>query len=276
MNTTMDSLFDLGDRVVVVTGALGLLGKEHCRAVAAAGARVVVTDLEASGATAFAGELQALGASDAMTVDADITNLETILALRDRILAEFGTVDVLVNNAAIDDKVPRGAAGLEESRFERYSLTRWRKALDVNVTGTFLTSQILGAEMAKRGRGSIINIASTYGVVAPDQSLYRTSEGEQTFFKSPVYPTSKGAVLAFTRYLASYWGDVGVRVHALSPGGVENGQDAHFVSSYASRTLLGRMARPNDYHGALLFLASDASAYVTGTNLIVDGGWTAR
>lgn len=289
--------FSLAGQVAVVTGAAGLLGRRHCRALAAAGARVVATDLDPAACEAVAREIapvamiaagaagaaRAAGAAAAaptalalpMAWAADITRPESVQALRDAVLERCGAIDVLVNNAALNEKVESPLAAGEVLRFENFPLALWEDSLRVNVTGTFLCCQLLGGEMARRGSGSIVNIASTYAVVAPDQALYRQPDGTQTFFKSAAYPTTKGAVLALTRFLAAYWGRSGVRVNALSPGGVENGQDPGFVARYAARTPLGRMADPGDYEGALIFLASAASRYMTGANLIVDGGWTA-
>lgn len=244
--------FMLEGRIAIVTGSSGLLGRRHVEALQDAGAIVIGVDVH----------------------DVDVTDPTSILALRDRVLRDHGRIDVIVNNAAMNDMVENPLQNAEASRFENYPLELWKKVLDVNVTGMFLCCQILGAVMAQQKQGSIINIASTYGVVAPDQSIYRDDDGSQNFYKSAAYPTSKGAVIMFTKFLATYWGSIGVRVNALSPGGVQNGQSATFIRRYAEKTPLGRMANDNDYEGALVFLASDASSYMTGQNLIVDGGWT--
>jgi NAD(P)-dependent dehydrogenase (short-subunit alcohol dehydrogenase family) len=262
--------FDLTGKTAIVTGAAGLLGRRHCLALAEAGATVVATDVGQEACEAVARELGAT----ALGIAADVTDPHSVRALAGEVLRRTGRVDVLVNNAAINDALENPATALELSRFENYPLELWKRSLEVNVTGVFLCSQAIGAAMARAGRGSIVNIGSTYGAVAPDQSLYRDAEGRQRFYKSAVYPTSKGAVLAFTRFLAAYWGESGVRVNALSPGGVRNGQDEFFIGEYARRTPLQRMAGPSDFMGALVFLASDASAYVTGANLPVDGGFT--
>jgi NAD(P)-dependent dehydrogenase (short-subunit alcohol dehydrogenase family) len=269
----------LDGRIAIVTGSLGLLGREHLRALGTAGASLVVTDVDGAACERLATELGAMTGRPAIGIGADITKRDDLARLRNAVTKRFGRIDVLVNNAAIDDKVRGGGAtgqdALEASRFESFPLELWQRSLEVNVTGVFLACQVLGTPMAEAGRGSIVNVASTYGLVAPDQSLYRRPDGAQAFFKGPAYPTTKGALLQFTRYLASYWGRAGVRVNALCPGGVENAQDDWFIEAYARRTMLGRMAQRTDYHGAVVFLASDASAYVTGATLVVDGGFTA-
>lgn len=262
--------FSLAGRTAIVTGAAGLLGRRHCQALAGAGAVVVATDTDRVACDALARDL----GNDAFAVAADVTDAASLHALADTVLERTGRVDVLVNNAAIDDKFDSAELASELSRFENYPLALWQRSLDVNLTGPFLCCQVIGARMVEAGRGSIINVASTYGLVAPDQSLYRDPDGRQRFYKSPVYPATKAAVLALTRFLAAYWGADGVRVNALSPGGVLNNQDAFFVHEYARRTPLGRMAAPSDFAGALTFLASDAASYVTGANLVVDGGFT--
>ncbi|MER3523304.1 MAG: short-chain dehydrogenase [Ignavibacteria bacterium] len=266
----VNELFRLTGKVAIVTGGAGLLGKHHCSALAEAGAHVVVADVDEASCRTFAATLSPA----ALGVGVDITKKQSVEALCSRVVKEFGRIDVLVNNAAVNDKFESLQAALELSQFEHYPLELWQKSLDVNLTGTFLCSQVIGSVMAKAGKGSIINIASTYGIVAPDQSLYRRPDGTQAFYKSAAYPTTKGAIIAFTRFLAAYWGRAGVRVNCLSPGGVENQQDEFFVHNYAARTPLGRMAAPTDYKGAIVFLAGDASAYMTGANLVVDGGWT--
>ncbi|MCX6169060.1 MAG: SDR family oxidoreductase [Ignavibacteriales bacterium] len=263
-------MFSLKNKIAIVTGALGLIGKEHCKALSEAGANVVVADIDEVMSSEFAQTLS----TESIGVSLDVTKPESIKNLRDKILEKFGHIDILVNNAAINDMFENPKAASEQSKFENYPLELWQKSIDVNLTGVFLCSQILGSEMAKQKSGSIINIASTYGITAPDQSLYIKEDGTQSFFKPPAYSATKGAVIMFTKYLAAYWGKEGVRVNTLTPGGVENNQDQFFIEKYSVKTPLGRMADPSDYKGALIFLASDASSYMTGANLIVDGGWT--
>jgi NAD(P)-dependent dehydrogenase (short-subunit alcohol dehydrogenase family) len=255
----ISELFSLKGRIAVVTGALGLIGKNHCKALNEAGASVVLCDLDETKCKKFA----------------STANKESVLNLKDEIIKTFGKVDILVNNAALNDRFENPQSAVELSMFENYPLEMWQKSLDVNVTGMFLCSQVIGTLMAERGSGSIINVASTYGITAPDQSIYKNDKGEQTFYKSASYPVTKGAVIMFTKFLAAYWGKKGIRVNTLSPGGVENNQKDFFIRNYSAKTPLGKMAQPTDYKGALVFLASDASNYMTGANLVVDGGWTA-
>lgn len=265
------ALFSLNNKVAIVTGALGLLGKQHCLALSEAGAIVIVCDLDGKQCNDFAFSLE----GDCTGESVDITSPDSIIKLKENVLKKYNKIDILVNNAAINDMFENPAAAEELSKFENYPLDLWNKSMDVNITGTFLCSQIIGSRMAEQGSGSIINIASTYGIVAPDQSIYKKADGSQNFYKSPAYPATKGAVISFTKFLAAYWGNKGVRVNCLSPGGVENDQEEYFIRNYSSKTPLGRMAAPSDYKGAIVFLASEASSYMTGANLIVDGGWTA-
>lgn len=264
-------LFSLNGRTAIVTGALGLLGQKHCEALAEAGAAVVAADINEDAAMAFASSLGAIHTGAGL----DVTHPGSVKALRGKVMDRYGSIDILVNNAAINDMFENPAMAATLSAFEHYPLEAFQRSVDVNITGVFLCSQMLGQVMAEKGKGSIINIASTYGMVGPDQSIYRNEQGEQTFYKSAAYPVTKGAVINFTRFLAAYWGHKGVRVNTLSPGGVANNQDDFFIHNYSAKTPLGRMALPTDYQGALVYLASDASAYMTGANLVVDGGWTA-
>lgn len=265
------NLFNLEGKTALVTGACGLIGKEHCRALAEAGANVVALDMNAAKTAEFAATL----GEKHLGLGINVTDAESLKGARETILARYGSIDILVNNAAINDMFENPLLAGEQSKFENYPVEMFRQSMEVNVVGVFLCAQVFGAVMAEQGRGSIINIASTYGVNGPDQSIYKDKDGKQTFYKSASYPATKGAVVNFTRFLATYWGEKGVRVNTLSPGGVENGQDEFFIENYSRKTALGRMAQPNDYKGAIVFLASDASAYMTGANLLVDGGWTA-
>jgi NAD(P)-dependent dehydrogenase (short-subunit alcohol dehydrogenase family) len=264
-------LFSLKDKVSIVTGALGLIGRKHCEALADAGSSVIVADVDEEKAIAFAASL----GRDHTGVYLDVTDESSIQDLKNIVTERYDRLDVLVNNAAINDMFENPALAKEYSAFENYPLSAFQQSIDVNITGVFLCSQILGQIMVEQQSGSIINIASTYGIVAPDQNIYKDEFGEQTFYKSAAYPVTKGAVISFTRFLAAYWGNKGIRVNTLSPGGVSNNQDDFFIQNYAAKTLLGRMATSSDYQGALVFLASDASLYMTGANLVVDGGWTA-
>ena len=211
-------MFSLTGKVAIVTGASGLLGSAFAYALSDAGAKVVLLDINTEKCIETAFDL----ANESIIIECDISSKEQLISAREEILKNFGTIDILVNNAAINDMVENPVNKLEESKFENFQVDLFNKVMNINVTGTFLCSQIFGSVMAEKGKGSIINIGSTYGITAPNQSLYLDESGEQMFFKSCVYPVSKGAVIMFTKFLASYWGDRGVRVNCLSPGGIED------------------------------------------------------
>ena len=273
---TIQEKFDLSGRVAVVTGGAGLLGVEFCRTLAEAGAAVTVVDLNASASQAVAGTLTKSG-YQALAVPTDITRPDSVKVLVEKVLAAFGRLDVLVNSAALDPKFDADALkkGIAPGAFEDYPLDQWSAALGVNLTGMFLVTQACVRPMIEHGKkGSIINICSTYGLNGPDQRIY-IKGGERVAFKPVYYTVTKAGVMGFTKYLAAYYAETEIRVNALTPGGVFNDHEDYFVKNYSAKTILGRMAKKDEMNGALLFLASDASSYMTGNNVVVDGGWTA-
>ena len=268
--------FDLGGRVAVVTGGAGLLGTEFCRTLAEGGAAVAVVDLNGQAAQKLADDLCADGYR-ARGYGTDITSQDSVRDLVSSVVKEFGRLDILVNSAALDPKFDAAASekGIAPGNFEDYPLEQWNSALNVNLTGMFLITQACVRPMLDQGRkGSVINICSTYGLNGPDQRIY-IKDGKRVAFKPVYYTVTKAGVLGFTRYLAAYYADTEIRVNALTPGGVFNNHEDYFVKNYSAKTILGRMARKDEMNGALLFLASDASSYMTGNNVVVDGGWTA-
>ena len=273
---TIQEKFDLTGRIAIVTGGVGLLGTEFCRTLAEAGAAVAVVDLNASASQGTADTLTKSGFK-ALAIPTDITQPDSVNAMVEKVLSEFGRIDILVNSAALDPKFDPEAMkkGITPGAFEDYPLDQWNAALNVNLTGTFLITQACVKPMIEHGKkGSIINICSTYGLNGPDQRIY-IRNGERVAFKPVYYTVTKAGVLGFTKYLAAYYAGTEIRVNALTPGGVFNDHEEYFVKNYSAKTILGRMAKKDEMNGALLFLASDASSYMTGNNLIVDGGWTA-
>lgn len=269
---SLEGSFDLAGRTAIVTGAAGLLGREFVRTLAEAGARVVAADLDHAGAETLAADLSREGLS-VRSVSLDVRAPDSVRNCVGAAL-DYGGLDVLVNSAAMDPKFDSSGSGKHSNTFEDFPLEAWNQALEVNLTGMFLTCQAAARPMREEGRGSIINICSTYGLVGPDQRIYQRP-GKPARYKPIYYSVTKAGVLGLTRYLSTYFAGTNIRVNALTPGGVFNDHDDEFVRQYSSRTVLGRMARKDEMNGALLFLASDASSYMTGSNLVVDGGWTA-
>jgi NAD(P)-dependent dehydrogenase (short-subunit alcohol dehydrogenase family) len=266
-----DPLFDLEGRVAVVTGGMGQLGGEYASGLAERGMRVAIFDV----ATDAPAELsQSIADGAVRPFEVDVTDRASIEAATRALVDDWGVPHLLVNNAALDS--PPDAPAEEVGPFETYPEASFDQVMDVNVKGTLLCCQVIGGAMASIGRGSIVNVSSIYGLLSPVQDLYEfRREAGETFFKPVAYSVSKSAILNLTRYLATYWAKSGVRVNTLTLAGVWNDQPKEFLEAYEARVPLGRMLTPREALGAVVFLASDASSYVTGANVVVDGGWSA-
>jgi NAD(P)-dependent dehydrogenase (short-subunit alcohol dehydrogenase family) len=266
-------LFDLHGKVAIVTGGLGILGKGFCRGLAEFGANVAVVDLDGDACAAFAAELREQSGLAMAGIGCDIADPAAVEAMVARVVDELGGVHVLHNNAASKSK--------DLSRFfapfEEYSLEEWRNIMSVNIDAMFLCAKAAGRRMVEQGvGGSIIQTSSIYGIRGSDKRIYEGSFYLGRQISNPgVYSTSKAAVVGLTQYLATYWADAGIRVNTLTPAGIESGQNETFKQRYSARVPLGRMAQADESVGALIYLASDASSYVTGQNIVVDGGLSA-
>jgi NAD(P)-dependent dehydrogenase (short-subunit alcohol dehydrogenase family) len=265
--------FDLTGRVAVITGGTGLLGRQHAEAIARAGGIPVLADIRIDGVDTLSREWKERFGEQACSLQTDITDPESVKNLLAAVLDRFGRIDILINNAANNPKMENNA-DVEFSRLEFFPLDQWEADLNVGLKGAFLCSQVIGSEMARRKQGVIVNVASDLAVIAPDQRLYRKPGLPED--KQPVKPVTysvvKTGLIGLTRYLATYWADSGIRVNAISPGGVYNNQPDDFVERLDRLIPLGRMANASEYQAAILFLCSDASSYMTGANLVIDGG----
>jgi NAD(P)-dependent dehydrogenase (short-subunit alcohol dehydrogenase family) len=268
-------LFNLSGKIAIITGGAGLMGRQHAEAIARSKGIPVLTDLPGAHPVELATSLSAQWNTEVVGYELDITQAAEIERVRDSLLERFKRIDILVNNAANNPKVET-PGDVHFSRVENFSQQLWDNDIAVGLTGAFLCSKIFGGEMARQGAGVIVNIASDLSLISPDQRLYRLShlpENQQPV-KPITYSVIKTGLIGMTRYLATYWAQNGVRVNAISPGGIYNSQNEEFVERLSKLIPLGRMAHLNEYQGALLFLCSDASSYMTGSNLVIDGGRT--
>jgi NAD(P)-dependent dehydrogenase (short-subunit alcohol dehydrogenase family) len=272
----MSHFFDLNGKTALITGGAGFLGMEHAEALLESGAKVVITDLSSERLkTATYRLAQRYDPARIHTSSFDVSKEDSVLQAARELSMSLGRVDILINNAAIDPKVVNGGLLKETSRLEHFPLEQWDLQVAVGLTGAFLCAKVFGSAMAADGKGGVIlNIASDLAVIAPNQSLYRRAglEPDQQPVKPITYSVIKSGLIGLTKYLSTYWADHGVRANALSPGGVFNGQGVEFVQRVSALIPMGRMARQNEYRGAVQFLCSDASSYMTGQNIIIDGG----
>lgn len=264
------------NQVILITGAFGLIGKQISKAFLQQGAKVVLADVNASAIAAIQKEFsEAFATDNFIVIELDITNEASTSNAVQQAVTAFGKVDVLINNAAIDAKFDKDGMGkVNQSRFENYPIDLLRRSVDVNLTGTVIMTQAVCRQMLLQGSGNIINVASTYSVVAPNQNLYDFGEGTQNF-KPIDYIASKSFIPNFTRYIATFYAVNNIRCNAIVPHGIYNNHPEEFLINFSKMSPLGRMCNREELEGPFLFLASNASSYMTGSTLMVDGGWTA-
>jgi len=275
MNQLTKSCYDLSTRVFLITGGAGLMGKQHAIAVAEMGGSPILIDIDYGSAQKVAAEVEKVCDIPVMACRCDITDENALLSCREEILGSKGRIDGLINNAANNPTIERNTS--TSASFETFTLEQWEDDLGVGITGAFLCCKVFGAYMADCGKGVIVNISSDLGLIAPDQRIYKTSDftDDQTVFKPVSYSVTKHALIGLTKYLATYWAEREVRVNALCPGGIYSGQSGEFVEKLTNLIPMGRMAVKDEYRGAIQFLCSDASLYMTGAYLAIDGGRTA-
>ena len=268
----ISKLFDLEGRNIVITGASGLLGSQYANTLSSAGANIILLDINTAKNEKLKSSLVQKYKNKISAYTLDISDQTEVNKTSKKIMKDFKKIDGLINNAAYTSKGAKEKSDNAFGSFENFPIDIWQKSLDINLSGVFFCSQAFGKIMAKQGKGVIVNIASTYGLVGADQRIYGKSG-----LNLPIsYAATKGAIVNFTRYLAAYWHGKNIRVNTLSPGGVmdKTYQEKTFIKKYSEKTILGRMANKDEYNGAMIFLISDASSYMTGANLVVDGGWT--
>jgi NAD(P)-dependent dehydrogenase (short-subunit alcohol dehydrogenase family) len=276
MNNRLQSKFSLKSKNALITGGAGLLGIQHAIALLDLGAKVILTDINQEMLERAKKKLVETFEEDKIIIELmDVTSKESVLSAKNKLITKGLKIDILINNAAIDPKVKGENVNIESSRLEHYSLDQWNLEMSVGLTGSFLCSQIFGSEMAKNTSGGVIlNISSDLSVISPNQNLYRKHglPDELQPVKPVTYSVIKTGLIGLTRYLATYWAKNNVRCNALSPGGVYNEQGENFVLNLTSLIPMNRMAYPDEYIGAVQFLCSDASAYLNGQNIVMDGG----
>jgi NAD(P)-dependent dehydrogenase (short-subunit alcohol dehydrogenase family) len=265
--------FNLEDQIFIVTGGLGLLGQQHVSAIAEFGGKTIILDTNQNNGSHITEKIKSDYNTDCVFIHCDITDEKNVSEVKDEIIRKYNNIDGLINNATIDPKV-ESSKNKSFSRFENFELEQWEKEIKVGLTGAMLCSKIFGYEMAKNNKGVIVNIASDLAVIAPDQRIYRLDDIKEVDqpVKPVTYSVIKHGIIGLTKYLSTYWADNNIRVNSLSPGGVYNSQNENFVKKLTNLIPMNRMANLDEYKAAIIFLLSDASSYMTGQNIIIDGG----